>query len=130
MAALTLETRCRANGRAAALNISRTTVASALGQLREEGYLCQPSGKRFADRAAGTSDIKDKPDFRPSVNLATAALERRPEIHPGFPSGPDKMLPQHPSNTGYDQRGSPVRCGRRPPTATANEASNRSEEGR
>jgi DNA-binding GntR family transcriptional regulator len=47
---LTLETRLPANELAAALNVSRTTIASALGQLREEGYLYsrQGSGSRIA----------------------------------------------------------------------------------
>ena len=73
---LTLETRLPGERElAAALNVSRTTIASALGQLREEGYLYsrQGSGSRIAlpERA----DTVTKVDFRPSsVNLATAAL--------------------------------------------------------
>jgi DNA-binding GntR family transcriptional regulator len=48
---LTLETRLPGERElAAALNVSRTTIASALGQLREEGYLYsrQGSGSRIA----------------------------------------------------------------------------------
>jgi DNA-binding transcriptional regulator YhcF (GntR family) len=97
---------------AAALNVSRTTIASALGQLREEGYLYsrQGSGSRIAlpERA----DTATKETLHPSsVNLATAALSAGPEIHQAYQQALT-MLPQHLSNTGYDQHGLPV-CGRR-----------------
>ena len=106
---LTLETRLPGERElAAALNVSRTTIASALGQLREEGYLYsrQGSGSRIAlpERA----DTVTKVDFRPSsVNLATAALSAGPEIHQAYHQALT-MLPQHLSNTGYDQHGLPV----------------------
>ena len=44
MAAWRWKRDCRERELAAALNISRTTVASALGQLREEGYLYSRQG--------------------------------------------------------------------------------------
>ena len=106
---LTLETRLPGERElAAALNVSRTTIASALGQLREEGYLYsrQGSGSRIAlpERA----DTVTTADFRPSsVNLATAALSAGPEIHQAYHQALT-MLPQHLSHTGYDQHGLPV----------------------
>ena len=93
---------------AAALNISRTTVASALGQLREEGYLYsrQGSGSRIALPERAVEIKTNKPDS-PSVNLAVAALSAGPEIHQAF-SQALKIMPQHLSNTGYDQQGLPL----------------------
>ena len=63
---LALETRLPGERElAAALNISRTTVASALGQLREEGYLYsrQGSGSRIAlpERPGGAAAPKPEP---------------------------------------------------------------------
>lgn len=51
---LTLQTRLPGERElAAALNVSRTTIASALGQLREEGFL-QPPWERVTHCFAGT----------------------------------------------------------------------------
>lgn len=78
---LALETRLPGERElAAALNISRTTVASALGQLREEGYLYsrQGSGSRIALPERAVEIKTNKPDS-PSVNLAVAALSAGPE---------------------------------------------------
>lgn len=106
---LALETRLPGERElAAALNISRTTVASALGQLREEGYLYsrQGSGSRIAlpehpvEAAAKQTDPL-------SVNLAVAALSAGPEIHQAY-SQALKIMPEHLSNTGYDQQGLPL----------------------
>lgn len=90
---------------AAALNISRTTVASALGQLREEGYLYsrQGSGSRIALPERPVEASAQKPDPL-SVNLAVAALSAGPEIHQAY-SQALKIMPEHLSNTGYDQQG-------------------------
>ncbi len=53
---LTLQTRLPGERElAAALNVSRTTIASALGQLREEGFLLPgPPGERVTHCFAGT----------------------------------------------------------------------------
>ena len=106
---LALETRLPGERElAAALNISRTTVASALGQLREEGYLYsrQGSGSRIAlpERPVEAAAAKPAPL---SVNLAVAALSAGPEIHQAF-SQALKIMPEHLSNTGYDQQGLPL----------------------
>lgn len=103
---LTLETRLPGERElASALNVSRTTVASALGQLREEGYLYsrQGSGSRIAlpERSGAAGDVA----FRPSsINLATAALSAGPEIHQAYQQALT-VMPQHLVNTGYDQHG-------------------------
>lgn len=103
---LALETRLPGERKlAAALNISRTTVASALGQLREEGYLYsrQGSGSRIALPERPVEASAQKPDPL-SVNLAVAALSAGPEIHQAY-SQALKIMPEHLSNTGYDQQG-------------------------
>ena len=103
---LALETRLPGERElAAALNISRTTVASALGQLREEGYLYsrQGSGSRIALPERPVEASAQKPDPL-SVNLAVAALSAGPEIHQAY-SQALKIMPEHLSNTGYDQQG-------------------------
>ena len=103
---LALETRLPGERElAAALNISRTTVASALGQLREEGYLYsrQGSGSRIALPERPVEASAQKPDAL-SVNLAVAALSAGPEIHQAY-SQALKIMPEHLSNTGYDQQG-------------------------
>ena len=106
---LALETRLPGERElAAALNISRTTVASALGQLREEGYLYsrQGSGSRIAlpERPVEAAAQQTGPL---SVNLAVAALSAGPEIHQAY-SQALKIMPEHLSNTGYDQQGLPL----------------------
>ncbi|MGA6626209.1 PLP-dependent aminotransferase family protein [Klebsiella sp. K792] len=106
---LALETRLPGERElAAALNISRTTVASALGQLREEGYLYsrQGSGSRIAlpERPVEAAAKQTDPL---SVNLAVAALSAGPEIHQAY-SQALKIMPEHLSNTGYDQQGLPL----------------------
>ncbi|MBZ7439108.1 PLP-dependent aminotransferase family protein [Klebsiella michiganensis] len=106
---LALETRLPGERElAAALNISRTTVASALGRLREEGYLYsrQGSGSRIAlpERPVEAAAKQTDPL---SVNLAVAALSAGPEIHQAY-SQALKIMPEHLSNTGYDQQGLPL----------------------
>lgn len=106
---LALETRLPGERElAAALNISRTTVASALGQLREEGYLYsrQGSGSRIALPERPVEAAANKPAPQ-SVNLAVAALSAGPEIHQAY-SQALKIMPEHLSNTGYDQQGLPL----------------------
>ncbi|HHG8774467.1 TPA: PLP-dependent aminotransferase family protein [Raoultella planticola] len=103
---LTLETRLPGERELAmALNVSRTTIASALGQLREEGYLYsrQGSGSRVAlpERPGAVADATLGSS---SVNLATAALSAGPEIHQAYHQALT-VMPQHLSHTGYDQLG-------------------------
>ncbi|VTN14558.1 Uncharacterized HTH-type transcriptional regulator yurK [Raoultella terrigena] len=82
---LTLETRLPGERElATALSVSRTTIASALGQLREEGYLYsrQGSGSRIAlpQRQAGTVETgRQRHVGEPG--------HRRPQRRAGNPSG-------------------------------------------
>lgn len=103
---LALETRLPGERElATALNVSRTTIASALGLLREEGYLQsrQGSGSRIA-LPAGPLLPGEQTLSAPSVNLATAALSAGPEIHQAY-SHALTLMPQYLSYTGYDQQG-------------------------
>ena len=77
---LTLQTRLPGERElAAALNVSRTTIASALGQLREEGFLQSRRGERVAHCFAGTPADLPPPSGTPStINLSTAALSAGP----------------------------------------------------
>ncbi len=77
---LTLQTRLPGERElAAALNVSRTTIASALGQLREEGFLySRRSGSRIVlpERPA---DLPLPAGISSTLNLSTAALSAGPE---------------------------------------------------
>ncbi|NIY48430.1 PLP-dependent aminotransferase family protein [Cedecea colo] len=92
---------------AAALGVSRTTVAAALGQLREEGYLLSRHGSGsttiLPEGGFSTSPV---PGVAPVLDLSTAALSAGPEIHQAYTSAL-MALPEHLSSTGYDQRGIP-----------------------
>ncbi len=106
---LTLQTRLPGERElAAALNVSRTTIASALGQLREEGFLYsrQGSGSRIVlpERPA---DLPPPSDIPSTLNLSTAALSAGPEVHQAFQHAMT-LLPPYLGQTGYDQQGLPV----------------------
>lgn len=90
---------------AAALGVSRTTIASALGQLREEGYLQSrhgsgswvilPEGRRESPAGVAAPEALD---------LSTAALSAGAEIHQAYRHALT-MLPGYLNHTGYDQHG-------------------------
>lgn len=93
---------------ASALGISRTTVASALAQLREEGYVQSRQGSGSTVMLAGTSNASTPNITTASVlDLSTAALAAGPEIHQAY-SHALAMLPEHLASTGYDQHGLPA----------------------
>jgi DNA-binding transcriptional regulator YhcF (GntR family) len=117
---LALETRLPGERElAAALNISRTTVASALGQLREEGYLYsrQGSGSRIAlpERPVEAAAKQTDPL---SVNLAVAALSAGPEIHQAYSQALRSCLNIYPTPVTIN-KGSRF-CAKRSPAAIAN----------
>ncbi|MFP2238317.1 PLP-dependent aminotransferase family protein [Pseudescherichia vulneris] len=93
---------------ATALNISRTTVASALAQLRDEGYVQSRhgSGSRVI-LPAQHQQVPTRMTAGQSLDLSTAALNAGPEIHQAY-SHALAAMPQHFSSSGYDQQGLPV----------------------
>ncbi len=106
---LTLQTRLPGERElAAALNVSRTTIASALGQLREEGFLYsrQGSGSRIV-LPERPSDLPLPAGISSTLNLSTAALSAGPEVHQAFQHAMT-LLPPYLAQTGYDQQGLPV----------------------
>ena len=117
---LTLQTRLPGERElAAALNVSRTTIASALGQLREEGFLYsrQGSGSRIVlpERPA---DLPLPAGISSTLNLSTAALSAGPEVHQAFQHAMTCCRPiSH--RLAMTSRGCRC-CGRRLPGATAN----------
>ncbi len=105
---LTLQTRLPGERElAAALNVSRTTIASALGQLREEGIYPKPPGS--GSRIVLPERPADLPS--PSATPSTINLYRRPqrrsEVHQAFQHAMT-LLPPYLAQTGYDQQGLPV----------------------
>jgi len=91
-----------------ALGVSRTTVASALAQLRDEGYVVSRhgSGSRVI-LPAQQAQIPTRMNTMQSLNLSTAALSAGPEIHQAYLHALS-LLPQHLASTGYDQQGLPA----------------------
>ncbi|AJZ88448.1 DeoR faimly transcriptional regulator [Klebsiella michiganensis] len=90
-----------------ALGVSRTTVASALAQLREEGYLLSRQGSGSVTMLPESSPaISPLPGHAPGLDLSTAALSAGPEIHRAY-SAALTFLPEHLSSTGYDSQGLP-----------------------
>ncbi|QTF08189.1 PLP-dependent aminotransferase family protein [Brenneria izadpanahii] len=92
---------------AAVLGISRTTVANALAQLREEGYLISRHGSGSATMLPeGGSTAPLTPGAAPTLDLSTAALPAGPEIHRAYASALI-ALPEYLDTTGYNQQGLP-----------------------
>ena len=90
---------------AAALGVSRTTVASALGALREEGYLASRHGSGSVTLLpSGREAIPTRTGSAPTLDLSTAALSAGPEIHHAYQQALT-ALPHHLTHTGYDQQG-------------------------
>lgn len=92
---------------AGALNVSRTTLASALAQLRDEGYIASRhgSGSRVM-LPAQNSRVPTRMSSVQALDLSTAALSAGPEIHQAY-SYALHLLPQHLDSSGYDQQGLP-----------------------
>lgn len=91
----------------AGLGVSRTTVASALAQLREEGYLQSRQGSGSVTMLPeATPAVSPLPGNAPVLDLSTAALSAGPEIHKAYSSALTS-LPEHLASTGYDSQGLP-----------------------
>lgn len=93
---------------ASALGVSRTTIASALAQLRDEGYVQSRQGSGSTVTLAGEK-FQRTPRLSASstLDLSTAALSAGAEIHQAY-SHALSMLPGYLSHTGYDQHGLPA----------------------
>lgn len=93
---------------ATALKVSRTTVASALAQLRDEGYVISRhgSGSRVV-LPAQHQQVPTRMNAVQALDLSTAALSAGPEIHQAYSHALNAM-PQHLASTGYDQQGLPA----------------------
>jgi DNA-binding transcriptional MocR family regulator len=101
---------CRLPGErelATALGISRTTVATALAQLREEGYLASRQGSGSVTMLPeGGQTVSTLPGSAATLDLSTAALVAGPEIHQAYANALI-ALPEHLGSTGYCQQGLP-----------------------
>ncbi len=92
---------------ATALGISRTTVATALSQLREEGYLASRQGSGSVTMLPENGQtVSPLPGVAATLDLSTAALAAGPEIHQAYANALI-ALPEHLGSTGYDQQGLP-----------------------
>ena len=89
---------------AAALNVSRTTVASALGQLRDEEYLVSRHGSGSVIVLPEQRSVPGRHSVPQALDLSTAALPAGPEIHHAF-SHALSQLPGFLDHTGYDRQG-------------------------
>ncbi|MFE8150523.1 PLP-dependent aminotransferase family protein [Brenneria goodwinii] len=92
---------------ATTLGISRTTVATALAQLRDEGYLASRHGSgsiTMLPESASTAALTF--GAAPTLDLSTAALPAGPEIHRAYASALI-ALPEYLGTTGYDPQGLP-----------------------
>nr|WP_318382542.1 PLP-dependent aminotransferase family protein [uncultured Enterobacter sp.] len=90
---------------AAALGVSRTTIASALAQLREDGYLVSHHGSGSVVILPQSSKVvPTRMTQYTSLDLSTAALAAGPEIHQAYQHALS-VMPPHFASTGYDQQG-------------------------
>jgi len=103
---LALETRLPGERElAAALGISRTTVASGLAQLRDEGFLLSRQGSGSVVMLPESSrTVPTRTHAGSALDLSTASLGASPEIHQAYQQALIAM-PQHFGSTGYDQQG-------------------------
>lgn len=93
---------------ASALEISRTTIASALAQLRAEGYLASRQGSgSWVVLPENSRIVPTRTTAVTALDLSTAALGAGPEIHHAY-SQALTLMPQHLASTGYDQQGLPA----------------------
>lgn len=89
---------------ATALDVSRTTVGSALAHLREAGYLESRHGSGSRVILPDSRTIPTGAVASAALDLSTAALSAGPEIHQAYTHALTAIT-QHLSHTGYDQLG-------------------------
>ena len=88
---------------ATALDVSRTTISSALAHLREEGYLESRHGSGSRVILPDTRAVPTLSAASAALDLSTAALNAGPEIHQLTRAL--TAITQHLTLTGYDQLG-------------------------
>ncbi|WP_173633233.1 PLP-dependent aminotransferase family protein [Paramixta manurensis] len=89
---------------ASTLAVSRTTIVSALAQLRDEGYLESRHGSGSRVTLPGSRPIPTLSTPCASLDLSTAALSAGPEIHQAYTHALAAIAP-HLAHTGYNQLG-------------------------
>lgn len=91
---------------ATVLNVSRTTIASALAHLRDAGYLESRHGSGSRIILPDSHAVPTRAAISTALDLSTAALSAGPEIHQAYTHALTAMT-LHLSHTGYDQLGLP-----------------------
>lgn len=86
------------------LDVSRTTVASALAHLRDEGYLESRHGSGSRVILPDNRSVPTLSTAGMALDLSTAALSAGPEIHQAYTHALTAMTPWL-SQTGYGQLG-------------------------
>lgn len=86
------------------LDVSRTTISSALGNLRDEGYLESRHGSGSRVILPDTRTLPTRAHASAALDLSTAALGAGPEIHQAYTHALTAIT-QHLTQTGYDQLG-------------------------
>ncbi|MBS1206600.1 MAG: DNA-binding transcriptional regulator [Proteobacteria bacterium] len=89
---------------ASTLKISRTTVASALAHLRDEGYLESRHGSGSRVILPDSRSVPTLATAGTALDLSTAALSAGPEIHQAYTHALS-MIPHYLTRTGYGQLG-------------------------
>ncbi|SCC50732.1 PLP-dependent aminotransferase family protein [Kosakonia oryziphila] len=89
---------------ASTLEISRTTVASALAHLRDEGYLESRHGSGSRVILPDSRSVPTLATAGTALDLSTAALSAGPEIHQAYIHALS-MIPHYLTRNGYDQLG-------------------------
>lgn len=86
------------------LEVSRTTVSSALAHLRDEGYLESRHGSGSRVILPDSRTPPTRANASAALDLSTAALGAGPEIHQAYTHALTAIT-QHLTQTGYDQLG-------------------------
>jgi len=90
------------------LGISRTTLASALADLRDQGYLTSRQGSgSVVLLPENRPTLSAIPGLANGLDLSTAALSAGPEIHQAY-SQALSALPDYLGLTGYESQGLPL----------------------
>ncbi|MCU6669181.1 PLP-dependent aminotransferase family protein [Enterobacteriaceae bacterium H4N4] len=89
------------------LDVSRTTISSALAHLRDDGYLESRHGSGSRVILPDSRTLPTLSNASAALDLSTAALGAGPEIHQAYTHSLTAIT-QHLTQTGYDQLGLPA----------------------